>query len=165
MKCFSRSLVMSRGSRFFVGVPGGPRQGAFSLVEVTMALGIIAFSMITMLGLVPVGLDAMRESRVEMVRSQILQNITGRAMLTPFSELDSFVAGTYWFDDQGLAQAQRNDATRFIVTLDRSSTSYPGSARAINLPASVTTLKLHVQSTPGNAPAIQYVAHVPNQGG
>ena len=51
-----------------------PRQfrSAFSLIEVTMALGIVAFGLIAILGLLPTGLNLARECRDETVAVNIL---------------------------------------------------------------------------------------------
>ncbi len=48
------------------------RRAAFSLVEVTLALGIVAFSLMALLGLLPAGLAAVRETEEERTAANLL---------------------------------------------------------------------------------------------
>ena len=50
------------------------KEAAFSLVEVTLALGIIAFAFIAILGMIPVGLTASREAAESVATSLIAQD-------------------------------------------------------------------------------------------
>lgn len=45
---------------------------AFSLVEVTMALGLVAFCLVAMMGMLPVGLMQARESSEQLAATQVL---------------------------------------------------------------------------------------------
>lgn len=51
------------------------RPRAFSLVEVAMAMGIASFCLLAVVGLLPVGLDAARESREESGAARCLEQI------------------------------------------------------------------------------------------
>jgi len=48
----------------------------FSLVEVTLALGLTAFCLLALLGLVPVGLDSMRDSNDESGATTCLEQVS-----------------------------------------------------------------------------------------
>ena len=50
----------------------------FSLVEVTLALGITAFCLITVLGLIPVGLQAQRTANAHTKSNVIISQIVGK---------------------------------------------------------------------------------------
>ncbi len=51
------------------------RQHAFSLVEVVLALGVISFAIVAILGLVPIGLQTSHSSQDETRAAQIAQTI------------------------------------------------------------------------------------------
>lgn len=53
-----------------------PRSQAFSLVEVTLALGIISFGLIAIMGLVPKGLGIVKESADEAAALNILSAVS-----------------------------------------------------------------------------------------
>ena len=52
--------------------PSLPRQRGFSLIEVVMALGIIGFSLVALIGLLPVGLNTQKKSSEEARAVQVL---------------------------------------------------------------------------------------------
>ena len=129
----------------------------------------MAVGLVTMIGLVPIGLNSMADSQTNMVRAQILQRVSGEAMLTSYAKLDQFVsAGPYYYDGQGQKQEKISAAdkdTRFIVELSQQTTQYPGSDKAANLSKSIATLALVIKSNPAKEAPAHYVVHVPNQGG
>lgn len=57
----------------------------FSLIEVVLCLGIISFAMVSLLGLMPVGLRAFRQSIDVTTQSQIAQQIMSEAQLADWS--------------------------------------------------------------------------------
>lgn len=61
----------------------------FSLIEVTIALGIVSFALIALFGLLPTGLTTFRSSIDRSVASQIAQNIISQARQTEFSSLST----------------------------------------------------------------------------
>lgn len=66
----------------------------FSLIEVTIALGIVAISLIAIFGLLPMGLTTFRSSIDRTVASQIAQNIINQARQTDFSSLSDLATLT-----------------------------------------------------------------------
>lgn len=58
---------------------------AFSLVEITIALGLVAFSMTVILGMLPIGLQSVRESVSQQGISNIVRQIRGELSQIPFS--------------------------------------------------------------------------------
>lgn len=78
------------------------RRGAFTLVEVVIALGIIAFAFVPVIGLLPVGLDMSRQAMDATICAQIAQQLTSEVQQTDFTDIASLANVTpYWFDDQG----------------------------------------------------------------
>ena len=86
---------------------------AFSLVEVVLALGVVAFAFVALFSLLPVGMGVFREAMDTSVSTQIVQRIAGDAQETDFDNLvdpaknggtataDWFVLPLRYFDDQG----------------------------------------------------------------
>jgi len=66
------------------------RKAAFSLVEVLLAIGIVSFALLTIFGLIPVGLEAMNSATQSTVQSDIMKTIYSQLESTPFSELNNF---------------------------------------------------------------------------
>lgn len=82
------------------------QSGAFSLVEVALALGIIAFALIPVIGLLPIGLSSYRKSIDLSVGSQITQRIIDEAQQSDFDTLtgnraDPFAGPVRYFGSQG----------------------------------------------------------------
>lgn len=63
------------------------RLGGFSLVEVVMAIGIIAFAFVALLGMLPTGLNTFRKAMDTSVSAQIAQKIAGELQETDYFTL------------------------------------------------------------------------------
>ncbi len=84
-------------------------QGGFTLVEVTLALGIISFAFVAMFGLLPVGLNVSRQAIDTTIEAQIVQKLTSQALQTDFSQLSKLAsADPYYFSDEGKNATQTN---------------------------------------------------------
>jgi len=74
----------------------------FSLMEVLLALGIVAFAFIPVVGLLPVGLDASRQAIDATIEAQIVQQLSNDVLQTDFSNLDELaLAPLAYYDNQG----------------------------------------------------------------
>jgi uncharacterized protein (TIGR02598 family) len=89
----------------------------FSLVETALALGIVAFALVTLMALLPIGLTAFRSAIDASVCSQIVQRIVADAEQSDFDVLlssaesengDFMVLPMRFFDDQGTEVVPRN---------------------------------------------------------
>ena len=67
----------------------------FSLVEVTLAMGLVSFSLVGLMGLLPVGLSNFREAMELQTQARIAQQIAAEFQLMPFSQV---TAGSYQGD-------------------------------------------------------------------
>lgn len=70
----------------------------FSLIEITVAIGIVAFSFISILGLIPVGLNRFHAAIDTSVSKQIFQRLVNEAGQTDYSALvgtNSVVGSTF----------------------------------------------------------------------
>ncbi len=133
-----------------------PRQSCagFSLVEITLAVGIVAGAVIAIMSLLPQGMNVFRQSINYSVGSHIAQLIINEAQQTDFNLLTAN-SGTAkpvrYFDDQGSEMKSATDP--FVVyhvnTQVIATTAFPGAA-AKN--ASVATVTIQVANNPSNQP-------------
>lgn len=83
------------------------RSGGFTLVEVTLAIGIISFAFVAMFGMLPVGLNVSRQAMDTTIEAQIVQQLKTQALQTDFKKLGSLGkdaqgnVAPFYFDDQG----------------------------------------------------------------
>jgi uncharacterized protein (TIGR02598 family) len=92
-------------------IPSTSRIRGFSLVEVTLAIGIFTFAGVALLGLLPAGLKTFEDAIDATVASQIAQGITTQARQAKFSELEQFNGNQesnplqpeadFFYDEQG----------------------------------------------------------------
>lgn len=76
--------------------------GGFTLTEVVLALGIISFAFVPLLGLLPLGLDTSRQAIDATIEAQIVQSLGGKAQQTDFSNLNALTnSNPSYFDYQG----------------------------------------------------------------
>jgi uncharacterized protein (TIGR02598 family) len=87
--------------------PGRASAAAFSLIEVVLAVAIMALGVVTILGLLPHGLEVTRKTANELAESRIVDTILGDLQAMDWTKLndaagDAEVVGSRFFDDQGL---------------------------------------------------------------
>ena len=101
------SLQPVRARRFAAG---------FSLVEVVLAVGIMALGVVTILGLLPHGLEMSRKTANEMAEARIIEHIVGEMQSTDWLALNTYGQQLRYFDDQGLELPNLNTAeARFAL--------------------------------------------------
>jgi uncharacterized protein (TIGR02598 family) len=69
------------------------RQAAFSLIEVTLAIGIVAFAFMSILGLLPIGMNTFRQAMNTSICSQIGEQVMNDVQETDFNDLMSPASG------------------------------------------------------------------------
>ena len=105
----------------------------FTLVEVTLAIGIISFAFVAMFGLLPVGLNVSRQAMDTTIEAQIVQHLKTQALQTDFSQLSTLsTADPYFFDEQGKNTGQAGSLYKAGYSV----------ATTTALPANVSTQKL-----------------------
>ena len=149
----------------------GKGRKAFSLVEVTMALGLVSFAVITVIGLMPVGLVALHRAMDSTEEGQIVREISSQALLTPYSQLtNNFSGTTFYYDEDGVfltnSAAPRPAATRYWATTTVSTPVFPGSSSVTGLTNSLYTVHIELMSgASANATSSNsYNIQVPNSG-
>jgi uncharacterized protein (TIGR02598 family) len=89
----------------------------FSLVEVTLAVAIAALAVITLLGLLPQGLEMSRKTAIITSSSNILEQIIRDLENARFTTLPTAVERKY-FNDQGGELEQNSQEIVFVVEID-----------------------------------------------
>lgn len=82
----------------------------FSLVEVVMAVGIMALGVVTILGLLPHGLEMSRKTANEQAETRIVDLIVGELQSADWATLNLNPQQVRYFDDQGLELVPGNVA-------------------------------------------------------
>lgn len=78
----------------------GPRKApAFSLIEVVMAIGIVSFALIAIIGMIPIGLNAMKASVNDTLACLIFQDVSERITGQPYPTSSTNVL--YYYDSRG----------------------------------------------------------------
>lgn len=140
------------------------REG-FSLVEVVLAIGVVAFAFLAIFGMLPTGLGISRQAMDASVGAQIAQRIINDAQQSDFAELlkdagGKTIAGTNqtgrkaerYFDDQGgeLPAASKRLAIYHVNTRVTPATAMPktGTSNGDNVHLAAVTVQ--VANNPGN---------------
>lgn len=116
---------------------------AFSLIEVTIALGIVAFAVVAVLGVIPTGMNTLRDSTRESVEAQIVRSIGGQLGTGTFTNVNT----NFYCDVDGRMVSDTNSAIFTITTSNQSAVpSYPGSANLNNLTNFLKTVRLDIKT-------------------
>lgn len=119
--------------------PRTAHPAGFSLVEVTLAIGITAIALVSIMGMLPKGLETLRRATDRAVMGRIHQQVLGELQLTSWeaegggsSPLDAFDGQIRYYDDQGIElegneAGGQNHIYTARVTLPRSGSSLPSS--------------------------------------
>ncbi|HSI84536.1 MAG: Verru_Chthon cassette protein B [Candidatus Methylacidiphilales bacterium] len=99
----------------------------FTLVETVLALGVVAFSMMGILGMLIVGLTSFREAVNATAESQIVQSVSNDILLTDYSFLMSKeYPYTRYFDEQGNEVPSGDTGRYFEAEVEKDAVSAPG---------------------------------------
>lgn len=143
-------LLYSSGQPFN---PGGRilykrTTGGFSLIEVALALGILAFSMVAIIGLVSGSLSTKRKSAEDFALTQITRNVTEDLRGRPMDDLITSLPETrYFYLEGGPCEATSDTAARqkgaiyrcqVSGTVDTSTQSADGTVNLLNLKMSIS---------------------------
>lgn len=78
-------------------------RAAFTLVEVVLALGVASFGLISMLGLLSVGLRTAHDAISTTTEAEIRQQLANQLQLSNYSTIAASGATTYYFTQEGFA--------------------------------------------------------------
>lgn len=82
------------------------RVTAFSLIEVTLAIGIIAFALVAIFALIPVGLNSSREAidatHSSLIGKDVQVRVKGSVTANTFAGSTDLVLGPWFYDQDGV---------------------------------------------------------------
>ena len=117
---------------------GGAAVGGFSLVEVTLAIGIVAFVVISMVGAMSVGNRTLGLAADNSVQAQITQNLMGSLQQADFSVLTN-ASPNGWngrvisFDERGVSTTNPANVIHVATVTIVTPAAVPGSTVNANL--------------------------------
>ena len=77
------------------------RNQAFTLIETALALGIVAFALVPLIGLLPLGLQISHSASDLTLSAQITQRLAGTIQQADYSSYRGLVDVYYYFDAEG----------------------------------------------------------------
>jgi len=123
----------------------------FSLVEVVLAIGIISFGLISMMGLLPSGLQAFRSSMERTVSAQVAQAIMGEAKQKDFTNLTSAAATYRYFTQEGVETLSRPEGIYTAEVTLTNQVGVPGSGSAQFTNRSLALVRVRIAHNPAGA--------------
>ena len=95
------------------------QRGGFTIAEAALAVGITAMVVITVLGLLPSGLDSMHQSALISADARLMQAVAADYQMREWSDLikqqTSKSSEDFTFDYQGMAVAKGSTDTTFLA--------------------------------------------------
>jgi uncharacterized protein (TIGR02598 family) len=81
---------------------GTPSKSGFSLIEVVLAMAIASVAILTLVGLIPQGMDTMRAAGDQAIEARIHQQLMSEMQMASFASLDRAFHGLeIYYDAQG----------------------------------------------------------------
>ena len=125
--------------------PASSRSG-FSLVEVALAVAIAALAIITLLGLLPQGLEMARKTSLLTNNSSILEQVIRNLENMQFSDIPTTGVVNKYYTDEGLEVASDSKEISYVVEIDyRQTASLPRAD--LQDPAKLRRLVIRVASS------------------
>ena len=81
--------------------PRRRENSGFSLVEIVVAVGIVATVMVALLGMIPTGLNTVNEAADTMAEIRIAQQILGEVQMADWNDLDEWDSKPFYYDAEG----------------------------------------------------------------
>lgn len=81
--------------------PKSQNSQGFSLVEVALALGIVAFAFVSLFGLLPAGLSTFRTSIDVSNETWIMQGINSMIQVTEWSKIAALTDEVFYYNEEG----------------------------------------------------------------
>lgn len=117
---FSPISKRSRNGRRQWGATG------FSLVEVTLALGLVTFALVSIMATIPIGLSTLGDAKDQTTEAHILSGLSAQLSALTFSELQGLDASAS-FDSEGRPLAGADSALAvYGVRMTSVGTTYAG---------------------------------------
>ena len=134
------------------------RKAGFSLVEVTIAIGIVAFALVGVFGMLLTGWNTFRQAVDISMSGQLTDRVMNQAEQTDFNQLTNpanlttpppSVSTVYYFDDQGNQLSSAVGAVYQVNEVVYPSTSMPSSSTSTANP-NLATVVIQIAHNPAN---------------
>lgn len=135
-------------------------RSAFSLIEVVLAVGVVSFALMALIGVLPVGLQTVQDSRVQAARSNIVQQLRGVLQQIPFSssssgsnsfDINSLKDEIFYYTEEGMETDSASTAY-YRAEFEVENAGMPGSTSATTFdPTNAKMVKVTL-SYPQNRP-------------
>lgn len=119
----------------------------FSLVEVALAVAIAALAIITLLGLLPQGLEMARKTSQITTSSSILEQVIRNYENMQWTDLPTATTLKY-FTDQGLEVDSSSNEISYVVQIDPQQSAYLPSTASAELFLKRLIIKVATSSNP-----------------
>lgn len=127
------------------------RVRGFSLVEVVLAIGVVALAFIPIFSLLPAGLTTFRQAIDNSLGSQIVQRLVGDAQQTDYATLIATATYQRYFDEQGNEVTSDKD---YLYTAEISVNALTELPNASVPPTgSLTTVTIKLANNPSHKPS------------
>ena len=92
----------------------------FSLVEVALALGIVAFAFVSLFGLLPAGLSTFRNAIDVSNETWIMQGLNSMIQVTEWSKINDLKQETFYYNEEGrLTDTKSNPSSNSKIVESR----------------------------------------------
>jgi uncharacterized protein (TIGR02598 family) len=126
----------------------------FSLVEILIAIGIIGFAVIPIVGILSIGVSLFGETAKNTVTTQILNQVNAEVRQMGFSNLVATPAAPLYFDNEGVPTANMANALwKTTYTVSDATLPAPGSLGTLTNARLVTVVTDYAPSG-GSGPVI-----------
>jgi uncharacterized protein (TIGR02598 family) len=113
------------------------QSGGFSLIEIVIAIGLAAFAIVGLIGLMPQGLTTLKQSRSDSLRAEILKSVANTAKQTDFSLISSLNGTNFYFDADGVLVTSGSPDALYQAVLGTNSANVPASGSSYTLPGAI----------------------------
>jgi len=140
------------------------RHRAFTLVEVVLALGVASFGLISMLGLLSVGLKTFHDAINATTEAEITQQLANQLRLASFSSVQGVTTpSTYYFNQEGVA-TNASSAIYFASVNPPSKLAVPGGSSVATTQTNTLTFVISVWSKSSPQATNATPIHIANNG-
>ena len=124
------------------------RQKGFTLVEVVLALGVASFGLISMMGLLTVGLKTAHDAMSATTETEIAQQMANQLQIANYSNIKTQTTPThYYFTQEGL-QTNAANAVYFAKIAPPTALTVPGGTAATSLNTLTFVISIWSASSP-----------------